>query len=495
MFRKSVISITCSILIPFLCHGEDAVAAQQQKSEVSKQEASKPDASYTEPSLQIEENLEESLEPSASQAELEVEITCAPNQTCINQTPEVLAQQAKEKAAVAVNRELNADEDPLNKQIAEKLLRDKEVKEAIEKGDEQEAQRIIEEDKDTFELYGSIYTRYRSIEGVGSSWQDNGSRIGVNGHYQTDKDSWLFGRYELGFNLLDELKINRYEPTDNDDVYILDGKSIHTRLAYIGFQSKHNTFVIGKNWSTYYQIAGFTDRFDSMGGEAAGAYNAGTDGGAAGTGKADNVIQTRLNLDLFSSITNLKPLSVNVQLQHGEEIPGLENSHYGISYGLSTIIEAWSNISFGIAYNQATLSDDIDFARADLRSLSGDMKTLLVGARWFNDDWFIGATMSKSQNMHTADNNQYFSGIGAELYGQYQFRENLWLLAGFNKLKPDDDQLQASHYALDYTVLGMRYSIEGFSRMFYFESRIDQGTTFDNKKRGNQLALGLRWGF
>lgn len=465
MFRKSVISITCSLLVPFSAYADDSGWQQ--------------------------------LDEQDAQCQLEVAAECHEDESIYAEEEGETAEQQKEKNERAVERELDADEDPLNKLIAERLIRKKEIKEAIASGDEARAEQMKKEDDSDYELYGSLYMRYRSIDGVGHSWQDNGSRIGANGHYQTAPESWLFGRVELGFNLLDELKINRFSTPDdnNDDVYIFDGESVHTRLAYIGFQSRNNTFAIGKNWSTYYQIAGFTDRFDSMGGEAAGAYNAGTDGGGAGTGKADNVFQTRMNLDLFSAITNLKPLSVNMQIQYGEPIPGINDAYYGLGYGVSTIIEAWNNLSFGIAYNHSNVSPDLNMSRTDLNSLSGDMNALLVGARWFNDDWFVGATISKSNNMHTADNKQYFSGIGAEFYGQYQFSPNIWLLGGFNKLKPDSDQLQAQHYELDYSVLGLRYSIKGFSRMFYVENRFDNGTTFDNKKRGNQIAAGIRWGF
>ena len=466
MFRKSVISITCSLLVPFMAQADDCGLQQYEELDT------------------FEEQCEIAAEEAAE---------CDENDEIYAEEEGETAEAKKEKNERAVERELDADEDPLNKLITERLIREKEIKEAIANGDEQRAEQMKQEDDSDYELYGSLYIRYRSIDGVGNTWQDNGSRIGASGHYQTAPESWLFGRVELGFNLLDELKINRFSTPDdnNDDVYIFDGESIHTRLAYIGFQSRNNTFAVGKNWSTYYQIAGFTDRFDSMGGEAAGAYNAGTDGGGSGTGKADNVIQTRMNLDLFSSFTNLKPLAVNMQVQYGEPIPGINDAYYG----LSTIIEAWSNLSFGIAYNHSSLSSDLNMSRTDLNSLSGDMSALLVGARWFNDDWFVGATISKSENMHTADNKQYFSGIGTEVYGQYQFSPDIQLLGGFNKLTPDSDQIQAKNYALDYTVVGLRYSIKGFSRMFYVENRFDNGTTFDNKKRGNQIAAGIRWGF
>jgi len=61
------------------------------------------------------------------------------------------------------------------------------------------------------------------------------------------------------------------------------GETFYTRLAYIGLQQDENIVLVGKNWSTYYLVASFTDRFSSLGGEASGVYNAKSDGGNSGT--------------------------------------------------------------------------------------------------------------------------------------------------------------------------------------------------------------------
>jgi len=72
---------------------------------------------------------------------------------------------------------------------------------------------------------------------------------------------------------------------------------LFTRLAYIGIETDHSILLFGKNGFTYYQIASFTDRFDSLGGSALGVYNAKTDGGSSGTGRVHNVLQGRLKFN------------------------------------------------------------------------------------------------------------------------------------------------------------------------------------------------------
>ena len=70
----------------------------------------------------------------------------------------------------------------------------------------------------------------------------------------------------------------------------------------------------GKNWSTYYRVASFTDRFQGTGASASGAFNAGTDDGYTGTGRADGFIQTRGLVNTFKTTSILKPLNLNLQV-------------------------------------------------------------------------------------------------------------------------------------------------------------------------------------
>lgn len=323
----------------------------------------------------------------------------------------------KRDVKAAIERERSADEDPLARQQLEKT------------------ETTEEEAASDFELYGSARFRYRYVDGGDSVWEDIGSRLGVNGWQKIADSRWLFARYELGFNLLDELGFDQQQYQPDQEF----GRTFFTRLAYFGYQSDETIVAYGKNWSTFYQVAAFTDRFDSMGGEAVGAYNAFTDGGASGTGRADNVLQARLNFGELRDYNRQKPLAVNLQVQHGEPVPGIENGHYGLGYGLSSIVEVRENFNLGFAWNHAEI--DLDTIIPTQRNgISGNMNVMLLGARWFDEHWYIGATVSKSSNLQTTDKRVYFDGVGLELYGQYQLIANVWALAGLNRLEPDEDQ-------------------------------------------------------
>ncbi len=366
-------------------------------------------------------------------------------------------------------RELTANEDPL-------VLKSREISsESYERSN--------------LELYSSIRVRNRRTDAA-AVWEDFGSRAGVDGWYETGSRQWVFARYELGFNLLEELDFD--SPPSRPDQEV--DTTLFTRLGYAGIQFGENIVALGKNYSTYYQVASFTDRFDSVGGQASGTYNAQTDGGASGTGRADSVLQGRFFPPVFGARSDLKQLELNLQVQAGQDIPGVDGFQYERGYGVSTIVRLSTDIELGIAYNRSEVN--IDAIPVESRAgLSGDLSAWLVGARWFNDDWYLGATWSKTSNLQATDELTFFDGEGVELYAQFKVFADIWLLAGLNQLVPDSDQPEAGEYRLDYRVFGARYLFDGFSRMIYLESRINYGRNEDGTVDDDQLILGVRWGF
>ncbi|MDH3690236.1 MAG: hypothetical protein OEU36_12235 [Gammaproteobacteria bacterium] len=145
-----------------------------------------------------------------------------------------------------------------------------------------EAQRVEEkkgEPKRTtgFDVYGSIRLRYRE-QGGETDWQDGGSRIGTELEWQSRQGSFLVGRYEAGFNLLTGLE-DLTAPGEETGKF---QNTVFTRLGYVGLDVPNVNVIAGKNWSPYYDVAGFTDRFQGTGASASGTYNAQTDGGPTG---------------------------------------------------------------------------------------------------------------------------------------------------------------------------------------------------------------------
>ncbi|MEH6584315.1 MAG: hypothetical protein V7754_20450 [Halioglobus sp.] len=178
-----------------------------------------------------------------------------------------------------------------------------------------------------FELYGSV--RLHGINHFDADFDsrsfefgDGESRLGASVDLLFAEEWHLFARVEAGFDVLET-----YTAGSGDD----EEKIFVPRLHKVGVDSNHFSLTYGKSWSTYYTVAGAADRFAIFGGEAVGLYNADTDGGATGTGRADNAVQSEIFLD-FSPWLPLKPFNLNVQYQHGEPIPKVNNAHYGSAW-------------------------------------------------------------------------------------------------------------------------------------------------------------------
>ncbi|VAX10150.1 hypothetical protein MNBD_GAMMA25-626 [hydrothermal vent metagenome] len=269
------------------------------------------------------------------------------------------------------------------------------------------------------------------------------------------------------------------------------GDSLFPRLYYLGYESEKVMTVVGKSWSSYYQIASFTDRFATAGGDASGSFNAGTDGGKTGTGRADNVLQVRTLID-FLPANYLKPFSLNIQVQNNEPIPGVDGAHYGLSFGISAILQTQKDYTIGLAYNRAQINDQANSALINA-GIRGDAEALLIGSRWFSDDGYIGGLISRLKNHETTNEKIYYNGVGMELFGQYQIVNHVWGMLGWNYLKPDKNQPRAGQYQVKSRIIGLRYTIDDFRRMIFVEARIDNGLTAAGNTLPDSVSVGIRW--
>jgi predicted porin len=370
----------------------------------------------------------------------------------------------------AVEREQGAGEDRLSQEQAE----------LVEEPD------LLSEKPIQLKVRGSARIRYRLTEGD-SFWGDGGSRIGLRGRWQFRPRWWAFGTVEAGFNLLDAAD-QIFNPKGRSAG---EGDNVSRRLLYGGISSPRGLATFGKNWSAWYQVAGFTDLFESTGASASGTYNAGTDGGNTGTGRADRTLQTRLFID-FLPQRWFKPFNLNLQVQHGEPVPQVEGVDYGTAFGASAVLHTHKEFVFGVAYNQADVTDKDDpVLRA--AGIDNDARAFLVGTRAFGEKWYLATVVSRLEDHETTNEELYFDGWGWEVSGRYRIYGPLWFVGGWNLLEPDGGQHQAGDYRVRYGVAGLWYSFREFQQIIYFEARIDDSRAADGSSPGNTYAAGVRW--
>jgi len=353
----------------------------------------------------------------------------------------------------------------------------------------------VKSDEPHLRLYGSV--RIHAIkngtevsdgdQGSGFSLGDGGSRIGARLQQYLGKGTNLFGRVEGGFNVLDVFSSSASSGEDHQ------GHALNPRLYYVGIDSPYVFASFGKNWSTYYKIAGMTDRFAVFGGDTAGVFNAGTDGGASGTGRADEVLQTRLYLDIFKGL-RIKPFNLNVQYQRNQSIALVDDSYFGDQFGTSAWFETEAGWGLGVAYNLSRI-EDRNAPAIVAAGLDGNDEALAVSTRWSGGRWYASLVWSRQNNHAINDQGLYVDGNGAELYAQWEFHDRWWLVAGGNWFKADDRDPQAGHYEVDKKIIGLRRTIDSFNRMFYLEYQFNDGSSFAGATNENEFTLGIRWDF
>ena len=407
-------------------------------------------------------------------------------QLMANEQVPPLTEQAREKL----------DDTPAETTLEQDLAREREVKLEEDPLSQQQIKKIEQpestaKDINYIRAYGSARIRYRiaNNEGVLS---DGGSRIGLKTLYQVAPDYNLFADIEAGINLFDELQFlfDRGSQSSANQF----GDSLFTRLLFAGIETPRTSFTFGKSWSTYYKVSSFTDRFDGTGASASGTFNAFTDGGSTGTGRADQVFQTRLHIDTFPKNWDLKPFNLNIQLQQGEPIPGLREYKYGTTLGLSAVLTTANDYTIGFAYNHAMIDKD-DLPQLSQNGIDGDARAMLIGTRWFSEKWYIGAVLARLLNHEATGNTIYFNGWGSELYLQYQAIKDIYLVSGYNYLKPDSGQPLTGSFQTKYMVLGVRYAFDTLNRRIFLNYQIDDSRTTDNEQLADSITLGIRWDF
>jgi hypothetical protein len=391
---------------------------------------------------------------------------------------ETTATVKKTEAGAIREREAQADEDPLTKREVTT----------------QEDTKAAAEQPNRIGLSGSVRVKYGYSDSA-TGWSDGGSRLGLDGQWQFKPRYWLLGRAEVGFNTLTGLQDLKSVFDSNTSAPAEQfSDSVFKRLLYVGLETPDTYLIYGKNWSTYYRIAGYTDRFSVAGGSASGAYNANTDGGDSGTGRANDVLQTRILMDIFPASWGITPFNINLQVQQSQPIPAVSGQMYGNQFGLSAVLMTENNYTIGFAYNQANISN-LDNPAVQAAGITGNDQNLLIGTRWFNKRFYFATVVSRLLNHMTTDEQVYFDTWGWEVFSSYRLDNKFTVTAGLNYLRPDSDQAQVGEYKLQYEILALRYNFEDLTRYVYVEAQIDQGRLTDGTPVGNTYYVGVQWNF
>ncbi len=389
-----------------------------------------------------------------------------------------VGEQEEARQERAMTTETSTNEDP-----------DANRRRAQEFSDKAEEERPVDEPAWDLDVYGSLRLHLINSYDIErdeaeTSLGDGASRIGASAAWRFREGWELFALAEAGFNVLD---------TFTAGALYDGGAAIQPRLYHIGVDSENLYVKVGKSWSTYYTVAGVTDRFAIFGGNASGVYNASTDGGATGTGRADDAIQTRLYIDP-QGFWDIVPFNLNVQYQLSQPIPEVNGQDYRYSYSASAWLENQSRVGIGFAYHRAAVENP-SAPEVTAAGIDGDAIARAFAIKSYGERWLASLVWADLDNIETTDQNIYFEGEGIELYANWNVSGNFWLVGGGNWLSPDDGETGVGDYEVQYGIVWLHYTFDSFRRMIYIEWRDDHGTLASGRSRDNEVTFGVRWDF
>lgn len=170
-----------------------------------------------------------------------------------------------------------------------------------------------------------------------------------------------------------------------------------------------------------------TDKFLLVGGKASGIYNAGTDGGATGTGRASRALQLR---------SSRGQMQWGLQLQSNNDIPHLKDAHYDLNAAVMVKFKILNGI--GIAYNKAVPQAYTDEMLT--KGFDSSSSAWVLGAEYHYEKWHFSSTFSENRSHVTDDQLQYYDARGFELFSSYKLDARDTIRFGLNQQRPTDER-------------------------------------------------------
>src|SRR5262245_35608063 len=311
-----------------------------------------------------------------------------------------------------------------------------------------------------------------------SEVSNNFSRLGIRGEKPLAGSLVAFGRYEMGVNMVANDRAILLTGGDPGTPIGQGSQAISTRLGYVGVRTRIGNFSWGKQWAPYYDVSEFSDQLQIFTGTASGAFGALTDGGIAGTGRAERAFLYR---------EAWGPFAVGLQMQNRSLT--VNDRHWADTYSGSFVLGERNGFAVGAAYNK--VRDGVPTPTVN-EPQQGDQATI-VGARYRSEWFYVGSTFSVLKQHEVDDLGRRFDGKGFELALRQHFTTRTWIEGAYNEQRPDSDHL--GDYRLRFFSSNIVYNFNVASRVF-FGVRIDKSRRSDRTPlMDNTFAAGLNYTF
>ncbi|MCG8592746.1 MAG: porin [Proteobacteria bacterium] len=331
---------------------------------------------------------------------------------------------------------------------------------------------VVETVRETLNAYGSLRVRFVAADG-GEEVQNGASRLGLRLRRDFSSTFAVVGQVEWQVNLVDNPTILTVGDSTSSELTEVDNAdAFETRLGWLGVDGgRWGRLTLGKQWSTYYDVAGWTDEFYVFGATSLGVFNAGTDGGQIGTGRASASIAWRGDFGRLSLGAQYQPSGLNDQSAE--------------TFGASLRLRLTEWLQVGAAFNRAERNDLGDGLRG-----SDDPRTIAAGLRL--ERWgLLAALVYADQRQNDAGRRggvlRLFDASGYEAYLRYGWGRRLGLFGGGNWRSAADSGLDDEADVEDY-YLGLDWFFND-QTFVYVQGRVDAEDGDD------AIVFGIRFDF
>jgi predicted porin len=333
------------------------------------------------------------------------------------------------------------------------------------------------------DLYGR-FDGHLALSEEGVEIANNSSRFGISAAQRILPELSLFARGEWRVSL-GQGDVS-YAVSENPDTGLLSLESstapaIGTRLGFVGLRfGRFGALSLGKQWGVYYDVSEWTDRYTVFGAHGSSTFNAGTDGGQTGEGRANDALVYRVDAG---------PISVGLQAQFLDL-----RTHAIDSISASLIGRLAVGLCAGIAYSRAFLDLPPNIAGYDGR----DAQALTAGATFEREGWTLSSVNTWTRNhelVATEAATVAYDTLGAELFVARRFENRLMPYAGFDFAIPRqlDARFIEPNYGTRDVIAGVRWLLDPVADSYvYLEGRTGGSRGPDGERVADVLTLGIR---
>jgi len=305
-------------------------------------------------------------------------------------------------------------------------------------------------------------------------------RIGVKGKWYFDESDkyYFFTTAEVGLHLVNR---NDYIAISSDpgEQYSKVNQTFYARQGYIGIGTPYGRISLGKQWGVHYTLAGNVDNMYMFGGFAIGVYNAGTDGGPSGTGRADQALKYELEKGNYY-----------IGLQGQFRDVSSNNSHFADAVSAATSYKI-GNIKIGVSY--AKVFDGVDSVTHGEAKINDEMIAAFFG---FDKNNVHFAVIGQFFNNHEyTDLKRFYKGYGIEYNLKINFgKQKRWSfvnnIAYMVPFKSEGLNYISNWYAFE---IARRFSL---NTVLFAGFKLDAGTLSDGSHdRMHTIAGGFYYNF